>query len=311
MVIRPDIRRRPAGRLVVEPELGGVRGIGMSSHAAVGPPVVAAPMKSSLPVQAIAYLVAVLAAAVALGGHFVLDVAHRRSRHGAVGDVRAAGDGVGARPALRGDHAPQPVVPHDNRLPRPGGAHPAAGAAPADRRRPARPRVAQAALPLVHPELQHRELHARPVRRVGHRARPPRRELADRRRVGAHRRGLGGRRRRLRGGESRRARGDAAPRTRAFLAHERPLQLREPLDRPRARDHGRPGHVDVADEPVAGRAGARSAGPHLPVARDPGARGGGARRPEDGPVQHAPLHHGARATSWIGRHGPSGRSRCS
>ena len=46
----------------------------MSSHAAVGPPVVAAPMKSSLPVQAIAYLVVVLAAAVALGGHFVLDV---------------------------------------------------------------------------------------------------------------------------------------------------------------------------------------------------------------------------------------------
>ena len=46
----------------------------MSSHAAMEPSVVAAPIKSSLPVQAIAYLVVVLAAAVALGGHFVLDV---------------------------------------------------------------------------------------------------------------------------------------------------------------------------------------------------------------------------------------------
>ena len=46
----------------------------MSSHAAVGPPVVAAPIKSSLPVQAIAYLVVVLAAAVGLSGHFLLGV---------------------------------------------------------------------------------------------------------------------------------------------------------------------------------------------------------------------------------------------
>ena len=45
----------------------------MSSHVAESP-VVAAPTKSSLPVQAVVYLVTVLGAAVALGGRFIFDV---------------------------------------------------------------------------------------------------------------------------------------------------------------------------------------------------------------------------------------------
>src|SRR6478735_7999891 len=46
----------------------------MTSHAAASPPAVTAPITTSLPVQAIAYLVVVLAAALGLSAHFLLGV---------------------------------------------------------------------------------------------------------------------------------------------------------------------------------------------------------------------------------------------
>ena len=64
-------------------------------------------------------------------------------------------------------HAAEPVVPHVHRLPDPGRAAAAAGARRADRRRPARPGVAQGPVRLVHPELQHLQLHARDAGGVG------------------------------------------------------------------------------------------------------------------------------------------------
>src|SRR5262245_54496457 len=61
--------RKPRGRA----SPGWSEGTEMSAHVAE-PPVVAAPVKSSLPLQAVVYLVTVLGAAVALGGRFVFDV---------------------------------------------------------------------------------------------------------------------------------------------------------------------------------------------------------------------------------------------
>ena len=109
---------------------------------------------------------------------------------------------------LHGAHGPRHGVPHLLGLPDPERAAAAAGARRAARRRHARARVAEGALRLVHPELQHLQLHARQPGDVGgSRVAAARRRARSRRQppLGARRsRRVRGRRRRPTTSSSRR-----------------------------------------------------------------------------------------------------------
>ena len=83
---------------------------------------------------------------------------------------------------------------------------------------------------------------------------------------------------------------DAEAQERHLAPRVGPLLVPEPLDRPRAGDARRRDGRVLELEPVAGRLRRRTALPDPPVAVRPAAPGGGACRPEDGPLQRTPLH---------------------
>ena len=159
---------------------------------------------------------------------------HRRSRRQVLprraeraprlGDVRRARRRSDDRAHVPGQVAAEPDVPHLGRLPRRSGA---AASARADRADPARASgsgVAEGALPVADPVLQHLELHAERSRGVGSgRPRQQSRGRRDRGSEHALRRRRARRLRRLRHAEPRHLRGDPQARARPQLPRERPL----------------------------------------------------------------------------------------
>ena len=185
------------------------------------------------------------------------DVAH---------DVRL-GRACRARPArcrstaLRDPHRPQPRLPRRSGLRRRRRARATARAARRARRRPLHPRVAEGALLLVHPELQHRELRARGARRV--RSRQPARGRRP-----AHGRDLPGGRGRLRARQPRPARPDAAARPWPFRPGERAVRGAQPRRRLRPRQPGHRRRAPPRDEPAAPPHPDRAARARAPLALD-------------------------------------------
>ncbi len=256
------------------------------------------PPEESLSRQAKLYLFTVAAIAVVVGPRPALA---SEARLAWLADVPRPRLVCRDRTALRGADASRPVVPHDDRLPHPGGHAPPAGARRPDGRRPAHPGMAEGALPLVHPGLQHRQLHAERSGGVGGGADRGELEPEPGRDVRARRpRSF----RRLRHAEPRPARDHAPFRARPHAARDRSLLRREPLDRLRPRSARRRlrGHLDV--EPMAPSDRRRPAPPDPPLAERSGPPGGGARRSEDRPLQCPLLRR--RAARGAGARGPDG-----
>ena len=182
-----------------------------------------------------------------------------------------------------------------------------AGARRADRRRPASPGLAPQPDCLVHPVVQHLQLHARDARCVGECPRDPRRGRADRKR----RRSLRARGPRclrlLRRSQLGSDRAHAAPRSRPVDAA--PLLLPALLHGARLR-RPRRRRGDVLDvQPVADPVRDRPAAAHSPSPVRAAAPGGGARRSEDGALQRTSLLGRARRRSSAARSGSSARCR--
>ena len=202
----------------------------------------------------------------------------------------------------------KPVVPHDHRLPDPGRDAAPTGARRADRRHPPHSRVAEDAKRLVHPDLQHLQLDARDAGGVG---------------------------------ELRTSSSTSPPRTRRAVSRSRDLRpassfvaLNHFLLAPML--HLASGHslresglfsfqslsTDLvlatlgvgarrvlAREPLADPVRDRPAAADPPLARRAAAPGGGARRPEDRPLQRAPLRDRAERGAGPGAPASSGRCR--
>ncbi len=190
----------------------------------------------------------------------------------------------GGRAALLHADAARPVLPLRDAVPDRRRAAPSAGARPAAPGAPARAGVAEGAVSLVRPDVQHLQLRARDPRGVG--SRPARdrtrlrRPCAAAARARRHRR-VGG----PRGAEPLAARPHAEARPRPLAARDRALRRRERHDGAgRRRPGGRRLRV-LAGEPVARALRDRPADPDPSLAQRPAAAGRGARRCEDRPVQ--------------------------
>ena len=93
------------------------------------------------------------------------------------------------------------------------------------------------------------------------------------------------------------------------LTRVRPVLLRQPRDRPRARGARRARGVRLADQPGADPVRGRAPAPDPPFARGAAARAGGPARPEDRPLQRALLQHRAeREAGGIGADGTASRA---
>ena len=167
---------------------------------------------------------------------------------------------------------PQPPagLPSGDPLRRRGRAAAAARADDPARRHSLPARLAQAALPLVHPDLQHRELRDFGSRRVGGGTGDRLPGIAQprgrRRRV---------RRRHLRPHEPAAAAADALPRPRSDAAPDGPARRGGRDDRARSRADGRAARTLLEPQPPTRRARARAALPDpLHAARRAAARGG-------------------------------------
>ena len=253
-----------------------------------------------LPKAAFAFYLLVGAAAIVAAGPFVAKISARA--HG-LDRVRDPGRRRGARATLRRRRAEarreqrgNALVPHDGRLPPAGGALARAAARRADPDRPARPRVAEEATALVHRDVQHLQLHAdhpRHARASTVGARP--------RRPDPEHRTSASRPARLLACVVYVARQPLAARARCSASAAASLS-RSPVSSPARRC---PPSSSLAALGVAVAAFWHSNPWLIPLALAPlvvinrslavpALQDGGARRPEDGPLQRAPLRHRAR-----------------
>ena len=147
-----------------------------------------APQRNPLSGRATAYLLSVIALTVAVSAP-VHPRPRARGGRRRLADLRDPRHGGGDRPALHGAVPVEaPVVPHVDRLPARRGAAAPAGARRPHRDRPEHPGVAEGAVHLVRPELQHLQLHAQRPGRVGGVPPDPQLGRADRERGRARRR---------------------------------------------------------------------------------------------------------------------------
>ena len=219
------------------------------------------------------------------------------------------GYGGGDRAALPRADAARPGVPHGDRLPDRGGVPAAAGARRPDGNRAAHPGVAEDPLPLVPADLQHLQLHARLDGGVV--PRTPRSWAGARSRDRTLRVAVAGLvccvvfvaiNHTVLALMLHFARGHTLRETGLF-------EVRALLDRPRARGARRRDVRVLGDEPVADPVRDRAARPRPPLAGGAAAAGRGARRPEDGSLQRAPLRSRAGRGDRPRRSGSSGRCR--
>ena len=208
------------------------------------------------------------------------------------------------RAALRRHDDEEPGLPHDRDLLRRRRAPAAARVRGPARARVTHPGLAQDPVPLVHPDVQHPELHGRCHGDLGGGSflLGP---LADRRSAalaGSYRcpGGPG-----LRARQPARIRDHAAPCARAQPAldlHVRIADNRRCPGLPRGRGGRLLGRQSLAD-----RVRSRSAPPRPPLAQRPGAPGGSPRRSEDRSLQRPVLRLGARRGARRARSASSAR----